>query len=683
MKAAARCISIVTLGALLAACGEQPTSPPGTPARPPALSIHDGAHGGGNPGFFFLPPLVKNPTGNVEFGDAAFTVVAPVVRICRLAGNPDLGPTSCAEEIVSFSGSQIAVSTADRQYSVNWDTKTTTLSTSTFYRMSVYVGTQMLGFADVDPVSPQELRNARTGETIPLVDGRTLPIKFTIEQDGLCAGDGECTIVTVSNTGGSFTLPSGHGGIYLPEGWLPPEITQVSMTLQRVATGSDNDCLEEGFTGPGLVRQYEGCMRITTDPDLTGTAGIQQQAVVGLCVEIPSTHPDYHYIQMFKSDAGRDIVGLADASPAVIAGFNCAGFTGTADPSVIGSLPAPLQFFASAALRGTRALGRLVEVQSLHAIDLGEGGRMEIGMDFSHFGWGLQGTMSGVGPGTVSVPLNGVTTLSTRVLANHVHQGTQSPTVLQNVPVTFTITSTSGGQLGAAGGQSYTSGPLTVLTNQAGEAQVDFLAGATAATHTIVATANALDAPITFTVNGGSVLIDFETWPATTDGPCSPCSLSSQYGPNAQFSFMPDGGTAIAVFPAARVEGGPYHAVTNHSATVPSSQNGYSVGTLVMGLGGDPTQASFKLRYAADTVTPQVTVYRYDTIESVVVPVTGAATSTFVQFTGPTGNRVREETFTVSVPGGIYRIGISGGTNTSAIYLDDITIVGAVFPVIN
>ena len=682
MKAAVRCLTMLTMAALVTACSDQPTSPPGTPAQPPSVAISDGANGGGNPGFFFLPPLVPDPSNNVEFGDAPAATVSPVVRICRLASDPTLGPTTCVQEITSFSGS--AITLTNGVYQVNWDTKATELSTTAFYRMSVYVGTQMLGFADVDPVTPREMRNPRSGDVFSLLDGRTLPIKFVVEQDGLCTGPGECSIVTVTNDGGSFTLPSGNGGIYLPAGWLPPGITSVSLTLQRIPTGSDNDCLEDGFTGPGLVRQHEGCMEITTDPDLTGTAGIQQPAVVGLCLEIPSTHPDYHYLNIIKSDAGRPLVALDDADPSVIDGFTCAGFAGTPlPPPVIGWLPGPVQHLASAAWSGTmKQLARIELVESAHAIDLGEGGRMEFGMDFSRFGWGMHATMSAVGPTTVSTPLGQYTTLSARVLANHVHAGAPSTSsVLQNVPVTFTITSTSGGQIAEAGDDDYTSGPLTVLTNELGDARIDFLPGATAGVATVVATSNALNAPLTFTVNSGSVTIDFETW-STADGPCSPgCALASQYGPDAQFAFLPFGGPAATVLPAERVAGGPYHAVTNHSATVPTGTTAFS-GILRMTLGGDPTQTTFRLRYSPLSGAPDLTVYAWEPIDGVAIAIEGAATYTLTDFLSPSGAPVREASVTVSVPTGMYRIDIGTGTGTGAVYLDDITITGAEFEVI-
>ena len=83
-------LSLVTLGTSLAACGDQ--DPTGTemtnPADEapriggPALAISDGAHGG-NPHFFFLPPLVPNPNPTGTFDPA----VTPTVVICALSGS--------------------------------------------------------------------------------------------------------------------------------------------------------------------------------------------------------------------------------------------------------------------------------------------------------------------------------------------------------------------------------------------------------------------------------------------------------------------------------------------------------------------------------------------------------------------------------------------------------------------
>jgi hypothetical protein len=45
-----------------------------------SAAVLDGAHNGGNPHFFFLPPLVRNPHANGDFNPH----LLPVVEICAL-----------------------------------------------------------------------------------------------------------------------------------------------------------------------------------------------------------------------------------------------------------------------------------------------------------------------------------------------------------------------------------------------------------------------------------------------------------------------------------------------------------------------------------------------------------------------------------------------------------------------
>ena len=66
---------------------------------------------------------------------------------------------------------------------MNWHTNEFGLDPAKTYRISVIAGGHLLGFADVDVVnSGAELKRVDTGLYIPLKDGRTLPIKFRIEE---------------------------------------------------------------------------------------------------------------------------------------------------------------------------------------------------------------------------------------------------------------------------------------------------------------------------------------------------------------------------------------------------------------------------------------------------------------------------------------------------------------------
>lgn len=165
---------VALLGATLG-CQDQSTAPH------PSPEIVDGSHGG-NPGFFFLTPMVPNPNPTGVF-DAG---VSPVVVICGITGSACGGASSDTIAVYTTTagpGSEtIRVDSVGQSYIVNWQTDQFALDTSRTYRISVVVGTATVGFADVDVVNTgKELKDVETGEYIGLVDGRTLPIRFRID----------------------------------------------------------------------------------------------------------------------------------------------------------------------------------------------------------------------------------------------------------------------------------------------------------------------------------------------------------------------------------------------------------------------------------------------------------------------------------------------------------------------
>jgi hypothetical protein len=166
-----------TLAAILAvaACTADSKSPT-APETGPRKTISDAAHAGQVPGFYFLPPMVPQPSYSGTF-DAA---LQPRVEICELSG------TVCGSTIATFTfgtgSSSVRVDAAGQNYIVNWSTAQYNLDPAKFYRISVYVGTVQLGYADVDVVgAAKDLRNVDTQQYIALLDDRTLPIKFRIE----------------------------------------------------------------------------------------------------------------------------------------------------------------------------------------------------------------------------------------------------------------------------------------------------------------------------------------------------------------------------------------------------------------------------------------------------------------------------------------------------------------------
>ena len=138
---------------------------------PPAIAtpktISDGAHEDGNEHFYFLPPMVAQPTYSGTFDGS----LSPVVQI---SGPNDFN--------VSLS---VRVVPEDEHYIVNWHTDDLyDPGTDNEYRITVLVDKYELGYADMKVAdSGRELKNIDTDEYVALKDGRTLPIKFRIEEE--------------------------------------------------------------------------------------------------------------------------------------------------------------------------------------------------------------------------------------------------------------------------------------------------------------------------------------------------------------------------------------------------------------------------------------------------------------------------------------------------------------------
>src|SRR5207247_8531234 len=133
--------------------------------------------------YHYPPPPVSSPPATTTF----YPNHAPLVVVCQLAST-DCNPIVAQFSLTTGTGAQVVrVAPTDQLYIVNWDTGqcTTgpcTLTPGAVYRIRVLVAGTELGHADVQVVaSQQEARNVNTGELFPLVDGRTVPVKFRIE----------------------------------------------------------------------------------------------------------------------------------------------------------------------------------------------------------------------------------------------------------------------------------------------------------------------------------------------------------------------------------------------------------------------------------------------------------------------------------------------------------------------
>ena len=245
---------------LLFGCAEQPlptdASLPHSGA--PAFEIVDGAHLNGNRHFFFLPPLVPNPTVN----GTPDRTLAPVVRICEWNGECSAVvaeftvTTGTASQVVSYDAGQ-------QRYHVNWRTDQCswgpcTLDPARTYRLNVTVGAQELGHADLQVfANASQAKNLVTNEYIPLVDGRTLPVSFRIETGivgAVTVTPNPVTIGVAATTALTATVVDLHGNALIGPvvTWSTGASTVASVSASGILTGVSSGCTTIAATSQGV-----------------------------------------------------------------------------------------------------------------------------------------------------------------------------------------------------------------------------------------------------------------------------------------------------------------------------------------------------------------------------------------------------------------------------------------------
>jgi hypothetical protein len=348
-----------------------------TPMGGPSALIQDANHNAGNAFFFWLPPVVNQQPPETQVFSRQ---LRPVVTILALCSNTT---------VRSFSGADVQVSS--NHYLVNWRTSDDNLAPTCTYRITVSVAGHDLGFADVDVVSTgKELKNVNTNEFIPLLDDRTLPIKFFIGVGSLCrqaasVDCGEGTARPDQNT--TIVTANGRAGTFIPAGAVDEEVTIV------IESVNDRPCIG-GLPGPTFegspTADGNSCYDFHTDPPLSRInegGRFNTNVTVGICADFGDLdHASVDLLQIFQFDAGTPPRAL-DNVPARF--LRC-------DPAYspsFGSVPRSALDFAL--VQGLRsALGPLALLtgppQPLFAatsttmFDLGAGGSTD---QFSRFVW--------------------------------------------------------------------------------------------------------------------------------------------------------------------------------------------------------------------------------------------------------------------------------------------------------
>jgi hypothetical protein len=360
----------VIVVAAIAACQSDRPFPPG-----PNAEIQDANHGEGNDFFFWLSPVINQhaPASQTFSGK-----LSPVVTITN----------SCGGGVVrTFSGADISASNA--AYHVNWQTAQDNLDPACTYRVTVRVGSSVMGFADVNVVSNgRELKNVNTNEVITLLDDRTLPLQFFLGVGSQCREGADCGEGTAR--GGTNTVivtTSGRAGVFIPANALP-DGQEVTISVESVDERIRGECI------PGLADQYPGTPGVEDNAcyDYHADTGEIEQSTrfqfnnpvtVGICPDVEALgldHETMDAIQIFQFDEGEEVpIQPLDNTPAPF--LRC-------DPHFTPSFGARRSFFkgladAVAALLGPRPL--YARTRSA-MFDLGAGGSTD---GFSRFTWAL------------------------------------------------------------------------------------------------------------------------------------------------------------------------------------------------------------------------------------------------------------------------------------------------------
>jgi hypothetical protein len=204
---------------LLCACAEAPTTSsrptdvlPSQDGQPQIVdaTVADAAEGAARDGFYFLAPLVAEATYAGEFDGALLPYLT--VEICKLGATGCTGPLIATFSADPRRGAELLrLDAALEQYIANWDTRSN-LDPVPNYRVTVLAVGRPVGHLDVDVVAnANQAKAVDQSQFVPLVTGRTLPIRFRVEKGGFLA---------VGPAGGSASLEGGRVELEVPAGAL-------------------------------------------------------------------------------------------------------------------------------------------------------------------------------------------------------------------------------------------------------------------------------------------------------------------------------------------------------------------------------------------------------------------------------------------------------------------------------
>lgn len=371
-------VPLVAMTIAVTACSDDTsTFPGGTSPESPGIAalVQDANHAVngllGTAGFYLLPPVANTlsaPTGTFN------PDLMPLVVACEFTDPAT--PLETADQLPEGDDYSSCLTLAaepsadDEYYQANWDTNK---DDAGVFRVFVTFGNPLaevyvLGFVDISLISGGGAKRTRDGADVDAEvqnAGRTIPVKFRIETEGLAeeiAGNlqtvlipgpsddqicdpvnqasNECIIATVPPTGGEFVVPGASpfggaiAGISLPDGWSSePRNLLITCNNGTFSTGanptSDFGQLQfaagEGPLGsaadPNVIAEWPLFCEFVFDPAFGPNESLPNglTATIGLC----DVDPD--------SDAAQGPLHHTDldlGSPLIQVGRNTGGLDG-------------------------------------------------------------------------------------------------------------------------------------------------------------------------------------------------------------------------------------------------------------------------------------------------------------------------------------------------------------------
>ena len=342
-------LPLVLCVSFLVACqDQQPTEPlDGTSI---SLNMSDGATNGPIADFFFLPPLVDNPSGNPAFDEGEFNeFLAPFVLICQLVGG-DCGVY--IDDAFEPEDLPMEPDPSKDLYKVGWQTRGFDLIDRETYRIEVWVGdvtlaTNRLGFRDVKPLANPSTASCFTGPltTCQINNGSNVPIKVWIGADAFCPRDEDDNVIECDTKsfdlaeGVSFTVggndldvPASNNGS--DKGTLTFQPCQVDNVADLIDLPVFGPCMEtvnltpETFVGDLADDATATLSFCNLDPDNDPVFGLSEKQQANIRI---------HHLSGAKGEGPVEV--LRDAGPCLASGPG---------PAPSASLPSnPVQRFAS------------------------------------------------------------------------------------------------------------------------------------------------------------------------------------------------------------------------------------------------------------------------------------------------------------------------------------------------